>query len=144
MESGEDGTDPAMRASKMSLEDVRKELATEECWVEGVDWIQRKRDREEASSNSASSGSNATSPVLSTTTLGTTPSPPPPTEEDEKEKEVVPSSQATVTEERPRRLTIPIAPVLDPPRLLTMIPWIPTTLNHMPNYSFEALKMVRV
>ncbi|KAF5378710.1 hypothetical protein D9757_010776 [Collybiopsis confluens] len=90
IECGADGVDPAIRAARMNLEDVMKELRDEAIWFDGVDWLERRRNarrehvaRDEASSDhhstSSSSGSSkssdgsstATSPVLSSTRIQT-------------------------------------------------------------------------
>ena len=102
---GGSSDDPAMRASKMNLEEVLRILREEEgVWFDGVDWAERRRNNardrmaieeekaSEISTNSPTSttgsgsstsdsksgaSSSATSPVLSTSTLQTTPSPSP-------------------------------------------------------------------
>ena len=146
IECGADVVDPAMRAARMGLEDVVAELREEAVWFDGVDWLERRRNvrreenarrvREEVSDDSSlsskSDGSHTTSPVLSTTTLQTTPSPPP--SEGKKED----NDHAIMT----RPVTIAVAPVLDPPRLLRPIPHVPTTVSHMPHYSLDAFKLV--
>lgn len=152
IECGADGIDPAIRVAKMDLEDVIIALRDEAIWYQGFDWLEKRRNerreagersrrrKEDASSDDSSAssksadGSNTTSPVLSTTTLQTTPSPSP-SEEDKKEDE-----RSTATAYRPR--TFPIAPVLDPPRLIHPIPYIPVTTAHMPTYSIEAFRNV--
>ncbi|TFK45142.1 hypothetical protein BDQ12DRAFT_674210 [Crucibulum laeve] len=162
--------DPAVRVARMSLEDVVRMMREDEgVWFEGVDWAEKRRNDDAAtrrqrqiegaeekariveedsavatspisSSSLSSNGSSSTkssdgssittSPVLSTTTLQTTPSPPPSDEGEKKE------------EEYSRPVTIPVSPVLDPPRLLRQIPYVPTTISHLPFYSMEALKTV--
>ncbi|KAK7030936.1 hypothetical protein VNI00_013882 [Paramarasmius palmivorus] len=150
IECGADGVDPAIRATKMSMEDVMKELRDEAVWFDGVDWLERRRNarrdevqarhpREEgsddhASTTGSSSGkssddSSVTSPVLSTSTLQTTPSPPPPG--DRKDQPLM-----------RRPVTIAVDPVLNPPKLLHTIPHVPVTAAHLPNYSLEAFKGV--
>lgn len=155
---GGGGEDPAIRAARMAMEDVLTELREDEgVWFDGFDWVERRmndrREREkkerEASgcddSSTASSGSrssNGTSPVLSTSTLQTTPSPPP---GDWKRADAGGGSDVhheTTTAILTKPLTIPIAPVLEPPKLLTSIPYIPVTAAHFPQYTLEALKMV--
>ncbi|KAJ7259177.1 hypothetical protein B0H12DRAFT_1218168 [Mycena haematopus] len=102
---GGGGADPAMRAAKMTLGEVVRQVREEEgVWFDGMDWgarrrnarreregepereRDRERDREREQEGSSDSGTprtttstsdNDTSPVLSTSTLGTTPSPPP-------------------------------------------------------------------
>ncbi|KAF5353111.1 hypothetical protein D9758_008780 [Tetrapyrgos nigripes] len=39
-------------------------------------------------------------------------------------------------------ITIPISPVLDPPRMLRPIPYIPVSIAHLPQYSLELVKNV--
>ncbi|KIK56308.1 hypothetical protein GYMLUDRAFT_76221 [Collybiopsis luxurians FD-317 M1] len=151
IECGADGIDPAIRATRMNLEDVMKELRDEATWFDGVDWLERRRNaqreaaaREEASSSddhstSSSSGSSkssdesstVTSPVLSTTTLQTTPSPPP----------LVEGKKSVVAQDA-KPVMIAVTPVLNPPRLIHPIPHVPVIMAHMPVHSVEAFKMV--
>ncbi|KAG6382190.1 hypothetical protein JVT61DRAFT_840 [Boletus reticuloceps] len=162
--------DPATRVAKMGLEEVLAELKAPGVWFDGVDWTagglqrdndrhsasarerdnesgrdresEREREREEDSASSASSrsgGSHTTSPVLSTTTLQTTPSPPPTHEKDKCAGE----RDATLRKQPPSvAIPIPISPVLPSPRLIHPIPYVPVTLVHMAQYSFEAFKNV--
>lgn len=148
MESQVDGVDPTVRAAKMSIEDVVKELRDHATWSKGVDWIERKvaRDREErqrrqrsvdeeSSSSSRSSGSHTTSPVLSTTTLQTTPSPPPSSVKDDD------------GEPSPVVMSSPALPVAEPPslqthELLRPIPYVPVTVAHLPQFSLDCLRTV--
>ncbi|KAJ3820799.1 hypothetical protein F5880DRAFT_1586150 [Lentinula raphanica] len=149
IESGADAADPAIRASRMTMEDVMKELQDEATWFDGVDWLERRRNarrdaaaREEATSDnhSTSSGSSkssdesstVTSPVLSTSTLQTTPSPPP----------IEEKPTGTDTKNVHRAVTIAVMPVLDPPRLIHPIPHVPVMAAHLPYFSLEALRMV--
>ncbi|RDB20746.1 hypothetical protein Hypma_012221 [Hypsizygus marmoreus] len=157
--------DPAIKAARMSVDDVLTELREEEgVWFEGVDWAERKvndgREKEKrareasgsscttgsddssTSSSSGSRSSNGTSPVLSTTTLQTTPSPPPLPLGDEKNDDA--SSEASVvppSSTLPRPVTISVGPVLDPPRLIRPIPYVPVTAAHFPHYTLESIKM---
>ena len=148
MESQVDGVDPTIPASKMTLEDVVKELRDHATWSKGIDWAERRiiRGRQErqqrqrsvdadSTSSSRSSGSHTTSPVLSTTTLQTTPSPPPSSVKDE---ELAPS---------PVAVSSPIMAILEPPALETHelirpIPYVPMTVAHLPAFSIECLKSV--
>ncbi|KAK1216774.1 hypothetical protein PQX77_020592 [Marasmius sp. AFHP31] len=150
IECGADGVDPALRASRMSLEEVMRELRDEAVWFDGVDWLERRRNarREEArrsrdagsddhaSTTGSSSGkssdesSSITSPVLSTSTFQTTPSPPPLLE-----------GKDRTAQPEPRPVTIAVAPVLDTPRLIRPIPYVPSTAAHLPTYSIETFKL---
>lgn len=146
MESQVDGGDPAMRASRMSLEDVVKELRDQDTWSKGIDWIQRRHVRqkqelrsrhrsEDDETSSSRSGSHTTSPVLSTTTLQTTPSPPP---SGSKDDDIVPS---------PIGASSPVVPVPESPStqthtLLRPIPYIPVAIAHLPQYSTDSIRMV--
>jgi hypothetical protein len=91
-------------------------------------WIQRaredalvKRRRDDSASrigssrtkSASDSPSSATSPVLSATTLQTTPSPPPLSDE---------GLDVEKKEDYLRPVTIPVSPVLNPPRLLKPCP----------------------
>ncbi|KAL0955531.1 hypothetical protein HGRIS_001769 [Hohenbuehelia grisea] len=151
IECSVDGFDPALKASRMSMEDVLAELRDEAVWFDGIDWLEKRRNaqrdqresrlrhaREEGSDDSAcstasskSGDSDTTSPVLSTTTLQTTPSPPPNEDKVVEEAELV-----------SRPVTIAVDPVLDPPRLLRPIPHIPVTISHLPQYSLDSFKTV--
>lgn len=149
IESSADGVDPAIRATRMDMDDVIKELGDEASWYNGIDWLERRANGEremrnravneddEHSTSSKSSSSNTTSPVLSTSTLQTTPSPPASVDGHDTKKDdepIVRSRGAPV---------IPIAPVLTSPVLLHPIPYVPVTVSHMPQYSLDALKIVR-
>ncbi|KAJ7614240.1 hypothetical protein DFH06DRAFT_1014211 [Mycena polygramma] len=136
--------DPAIRAARMSLAEVVAQLRGEEqVWFDGIDWSEtRKNARERTHRSEGSDDSCAgtprtsdTSPGLSTSTPGTTPSPPPLGERDRKAKDAQRREQA-------RQPMIAVAPVLNPPRLLRPIPYVPETLDHLPQYSIEALKAV--
>ncbi|KAJ6582510.1 hypothetical protein DFH09DRAFT_1275496 [Mycena vulgaris] len=164
--------DPAVRAARMSLADVVREVREEEgVWFDGVDWRARRRNaradaarerehegareggegrmggegesrhRGEGSDDSSegTSRTSDTSPVLSTSTLGTTPSPPPLGEE-RKDKHA--HAHAVGEDDDARQPTIAVMPVMDPPRLLRPIPYVPATIAHLPPYSLEALRAV--
>lgn len=143
MECAADGTDPAVRAVRMTTEDVVRELRDESTWYNGIDWLERRanarleeerrraKDEDDSSSSSHSGGSHTTSPVLSTTTLQTTPSPPPSIKDDEA---VVSSPLAGAPP--------PTSPILKAPELLRPVPYIPVTTEHMPYYSLEAFNYV--
>jgi hypothetical protein len=152
-----DGIDPAVKASKMTLDEVVAELRHEETWFNGIDWSQRRlngrreeRERERRAraqrvkeedelsnaSSSKSEGSHTTSPVLSTSTLQTTPSPPPVEENKDADDEEVLRS--------PTSFPIPISPVLESPVLLHPIPYVPITATDLPQYAREILKSVRL
>ncbi|KAH7908275.1 hypothetical protein BJ138DRAFT_1013156, partial [Hygrophoropsis aurantiaca] len=140
IESQNGGGDPAMRAARMEPEEVLAELRTPGMWFDGVDWTapagsERKEDDvvSNTSASTRSDNSHTTSPVLSTTTLQTTPSPPPGHNENKKVQ----------TETRPTiKIPIPVSPVLESPKLLHPIPYVPITLAQMPHHSLEAFKMV--
>ncbi|OBZ65898.1 hypothetical protein A0H81_14130 [Grifola frondosa] len=148
-----DGVDPAMKAARMTPEDVAQELRDESSWFNGIDWLERRanvreaheqeqrrrraKDEDDSSSSSRSEDSHTTSPVLSTTTLQTTPSPPPSGSVSAKDEESV-SSPTTITPVIP----IPVSPVLKSPELLHPIPYIPVTTSHLPFYSIEAFNGV--
>ena len=143
VECSADGTDPALKAVRMTTEDVMAELRDERAWYNGIDWIERQvnarleerrraKDKD-SSSSSHSSGSHTTSPVLSTTTLHTTPSSPPGSKDDE----------AVTMSPMVGAPPVPASPVLKAPDLLRPIPYVPVTAEHMPSYSKEAFSMVR-
>ena len=150
MECSVDGTDPAVRASKMSLEDVVAELRDHATWTKGINWIElraaRLRDdharrtgseEDDSSASSRSDGSHTTSPVLSTTTLQTTPSPPPCVKDDEAVGSPTATSAPT--------MTTPTSPSLQSKEeLLRPIPYVPVSVADLPSYSSEILKLVRL
>lgn len=161
-----DGIDPALKATRMTVEEVGQELRNEGVWFNGVDWVERRtnlrreeaeererrrassRQKEEDESSTVSSlksdASHETSPVLSTTTLQTTPSPPPSNAAELKDtKESVPSDPPVV-EAVPPQWPIAIGPNLNPPQLLHSIPFIPETLDHLPQYSRDTFISVRI
>jgi hypothetical protein len=161
-----DGTDPALKATRMTVEEVGQELRNEGVWFNGVDWVERRtnlrreeaeererrrassRQKEEDESSTVSSlksdASHETSPVLSTTTLQTTPSPPPSNVAELKDtKESVPSDPQVV-EAVPPQWPIAIGPNLNPPQLLHSIPFVPETLDHLPQYSRDTFISVRI
>ncbi|KAH6884062.1 hypothetical protein BKA70DRAFT_1411100 [Coprinopsis sp. MPI-PUGE-AT-0042] len=174
--------DPAIVASRMSLEDVVKILREEEAvWFDGVDWAQISKNKVEANdarvrreaataasttsasppadeddrgsyegemyrtatTASASSGSGSgsgPSPVLSTTTLATTPSPHISASKHLSEDKMV-DEEGMVVEENPKIL-IPVSPILDQPKMLRPIPYVPMSIARFPQYTIEALKSV--
>ncbi|OCH91079.1 hypothetical protein OBBRIDRAFT_874895 [Obba rivulosa] len=157
IECGADGIDPAVKAVRISLEDVMRELREESTWFNGIDWLERRanvreqerqrerakakrqeKDEDEASSSERSEGSHTTSPVLSTTTLQTTPSPPPSGDASTKDED---SATSPTTNVAPT-ISIAVSPVLKSPELLHPIPYIPVTLSHLPHYSVEAFNQV--
>jgi len=152
IECGADGVDPAIRAIRMDMEDVEREIREEASWYNGIDWLERRangererrsratKEDDESSLSSKSSGSHTTSPVLSTTTLGTTPSPPASVDEHHPKKD---ADLAAARSGRPVPVVIPISPVLESPVLLHPIPYIPVTVSQMPHYSQEAFRLVR-
>ena len=115
-----DGVDPALRATRMTIEEIGRELRNEGVWFNSVDWVERRanlrqeeaeererrrggaRQNEEDESSTVSSvksdASHETSPILSTTTLQTTSSlPPAPNAAEPKDiKEYVPSDPPAV------------------------------------------------
>ena len=163
-----DGIDPALRASRMTIEEIGQELRNEGVWYNGVDWIERRanlrqeeaeaeererrrvgaRQKEEDESSTVSSvksdASHETSPVLSTTTLQTTPSPPPSNVAELKDTKESATSDLPAVETAPPQWPIAIGPNLNPPQLLHSIPFIPETLEHLPQYSRESFISVRI
>ena len=100
--------------------------------------LKPRREDDSASSTGASStksafdsSSSAMSPVLTATTLQTTPSPPPLSDE---------GVDLEKKEDYLRPMTIPVSPVLNPPRLLRPIPYVPVTTANMPHYSLKAFR----
>lgn len=131
IECAADGVDPALKASKMTLEDVNAELRGDAVWYKGFDWLEvranrRRQARLERREDEESDSSDTTSPVLSTSTLQTTPSPPP--------KDGKPSPTLVIP--------IPVQPVLETPVLIHAIPHVPETLSHLPYYSSITLHNV--
>ncbi|KAJ3965171.1 hypothetical protein EV361DRAFT_1021121 [Lentinula raphanica] len=151
IESNVDAADPAIRASRMTMDDVMKELQEEGTWLNGVDWLERRRNarhdvpaREEAtndnhstssgSSKSSDESSTVTGPVLSTSTLQITSSPPP--------MEETPAE--TETKNVHRAVDIAVMPVFNSPRLIHPIPHVPVMAAHLPYFSLEAFRMASI
>ena len=176
MESSADDLDPTLRVARMSLDEVAKELRDEAVWYDGIDWLERRanREKEERESNSrtastittggpgegqngedddssissrSDASSHTTSPVLSTTTLQTTPSPPPsgdtPTSSSSAKDDESETSSPLATR-MGMVYPIPLRPVLKSPKLIHPIPYIPETFAHLPYYSLEAIRLVRL
>ncbi|KAJ7081145.1 hypothetical protein B0H15DRAFT_1024922 [Mycena belliarum] len=162
-EDGGGQRDPAVRIARMGLEDVVRALREEEgLWFDGVDWRERRRNaraeaaeaeaarglsaRSDGSSEGTARTSAGTSPGLSVSTRGTTPSPPPPGEGEadaqEKGEERAREREREREREQDRPPAIPVMPVLDPPRLLRAIPYVPETIAHLPPYSMDTLRYV--
>ena len=160
-----DGVDPALKASRMTVEEIGQELRNEGVWFNGVDWVERRanlrreeadrerrrggtRQKEEDESSTISSvksdASHETSPVLSTTTLQTTPSPPPSNGAELKDTKESVASDPPAVDTAPPQWPIAIGPNLNPPLLLHSIPFIPETLEHLPQYSRETFISVRI
>ncbi|KAF7296354.1 hypothetical protein HMN09_01105500 [Mycena chlorophos] len=164
LECAFDVVDPTIRAARMTIDDVVREMREEEgVWFDGVDWSERRRnarveeEREERRerqrqrqaedaevSSSDGSGTATTpgkteSPTLSTSTLGTTPSPSA-DDDDFKVEEDEDETRSHVHHDF--KLAIAVDPVRNPPQLLLAIPHVPETLSHMPAYSLDALKGV--
>lgn len=156
-----DGVDPALKASRLTLEDVISQLRDEAMWFNGIDWLERRANRvredaargtsgstdeDDCSSSSRSDGSHTTSPVLSTATLQTTPSPPPsgdtPPKEDDSSVNISLPTATILTASTPAltpsapAIPIPVAPVLKSPTLIHPIPYIPVTISHLPRHSY--------
>lgn len=160
-----DGVDPAMKATRMTIEEIGQELRNEGVWFNGVDWIERRtnlrreeadrerrrtgaRQKEEDESSTVSSvksdASHETSPVLSTTTLQTTPSPPPSNAAELKDAKESLASDTPAVDAAPPQWPIAIGPNLNPPHLLHSIPFIPESLGHLPQYSRETFISVSI
>ena len=160
-----DGMDPALKATRMTVEEIGQELRNEGVWFNGVDWVERRnnlrreeadrerrgtgaRQKEEDESSTVSSvksdASHETSPVLSTTTLQTTPSPPPSNAAELKDTKESLASGTPAVDTAPPQWPIAIGPNLNPPQLLHSIPFIPESLEHLPHYSMETFISVRI
>nr|GAT47937.1 predicted protein [Mycena chlorophos] len=113
LECAFDVVDPAIRAARMTIDDVVREMREEEGKTE--------------------------SPTLSTSTLGTTPSP---SAEDDDLKVEEEEDETRSHVHHDFKLAIAVDPVRNPPQLLLAIPHVPETLSHMPAYSLDALKGV--
>ncbi|KAJ7794352.1 hypothetical protein B0H14DRAFT_3888768 [Mycena olivaceomarginata] len=131
--------DPAMRAARMSLADVVQQLREEEkVWSASGSRSGRRRGNAGHGAEGCDDSyggmprTSDTSPVLSRSTLGTTLSPPPLGEREHEERQRKEKHAATRVEERETKPTIPVSPVLNHPRLLRPIPYIPETIAHLP------------
>lgn len=136
-----DGKDPVPVVREMSVDDVARALRDEAVWRTGVDWLewraaqergqrQREKDDDALSTSSRSSGSHLTSPGLSTTTLQTTPSPPPSSVKDDE------GMSSPVSALPPALETSREAHFMHP------IPYVPSKLSHMPEYTIGMLRSV--
>ncbi|KAF8623314.1 hypothetical protein AX17_001614 [Amanita inopinata Kibby_2008] len=167
--------DPAIRASKMSLEDVLTILREEEgVWFDGVDWAERRRNdarsrgegeqekkegdqkASETSGNSPTSTTGSSSSAMSDSKSDITPRegegeytddpiPQPALSHDGSKvpvQGVKPGAPPLPPRPSTRPVTIAVSPILNPPRLLRPIPYVPTTLSHLPQYSLEAFRAV--
>ena len=143
-----DGKDPVPVVREMSIDDVARALQDEAVWRTGVDWLawraaqerararkEKEKDDDASSTSSRSSGSHMTSPGLSTTTLQTTPSPPPSSVKDDEGL----SSPVSVHER-----ALEASPTREEPRLLHPIPYVPSKLSHMPEYTLSMVASVSV
>ena len=172
MECTADMTDPCIRVSKMSVEDVVQELRESGMWYNGMDWLMRRReeaaeekqkriaeerkdDDQDDTSSSSKSGSQTTSPVLSTSTLQTTPSPPPASDGKKSDSDFAssvdePDSPSTTVPSHNRveppspvvTLPIAISPVLESPTQIPSIPYIPVSMAEMPTFTIDTIKTV--
>lgn len=141
-----DGKDPVTVAREMSLDDVALALRDEAVWRTGVDWLEwranheqrrrrrREKDDDASSTSSRSSGSHMTSPGLSTTTLQTTPSPPPSSVKDDDTMSSPVSALSPALESGPTHKL---------PQLMHPIPYIPSKVSHLPEYSIGTFRSVR-
>ncbi|KAG6827315.1 hypothetical protein H0H87_005070 [Tephrocybe sp. NHM501043] len=106
-----------------------------------------------SSAGSVASGrSTGTSPVLSTSTLQTTPSPSPIVSDDDVKSSppspaveiiLVEDDQDAQQQEREKERAVPlieVAPVLNPPKPLHTVPYIPITTRWMPTYTVEVVR----
>jgi hypothetical protein len=157
--------DPAVRAARMSMEEVLRIVREEEgVWFDGVDWAERRRSddavkrrkrvqraREDAlvkrrgeDDSASSSGSSSTKSAFDSSSSATSPvlsattlqtTPSPPPLSDE-------GVDVEKKEDYLRPMTIPVSPVLNPPGLLRPIPYVPATTANMPHFSLEAFRAV--
>lgn len=145
------GESPPKKKRRKTLRDGGHDVVSDFCSV------REPRDHGSASSSPTSEGPpdddgttssrSGTSPVLSTTTLQTTPSPEPITTslgkavargEDVDQGEEYESQE----EDDEPRIRIPVPGVLDPPKLLHPIPYIPLSVRGFPQYTLTALKQI--
>ncbi|KAF9048347.1 hypothetical protein BDZ89DRAFT_1057922 [Hymenopellis radicata] len=130
-------------AQQMSIGELGMLLQEQGTWWEGWNWptqhIATSDDGSDDSGPSTSTSASSTSP--------TTPSPPPikqkEDESSDSETTLLPSSRTTVLSRHETRVErepfIPISPVLDPPRLLRHVPWIPDNLEELSEGSRRAI-----
>ncbi|KXN86034.1 hypothetical protein AN958_10591 [Leucoagaricus sp. SymC.cos] len=152
--------DPTLKASRMTLEQVLSILREEEgIWFDGYDWVERRRNDEEArrSQRQQQRRGGGEEDARSTTSSGsprgesdssTTPSPPPLSDEgDNTGKKKGDSTSSTMDWDTAmatiqNKVLIPVEPVLNPPRILRSIPYVPLTTEHLPQFSLDAVKNI--
>ena len=147
-----DGKDPVPAVREMTVDDVARALQDEAVWRTGVDWLawraarerrskdkarekEKEKDDDASSTSSRSSGSHMTSPGLSTTTLQTTPSPPPSSVKDDE------GLSSPVSALPPALETSPTG---KEPQLMHPIPYVPSKLSHMPEYTLSMVASVSI
>ncbi len=138
-------------AQQMGIGELGILLQEQGTWWEGWNWptqhIATSDDGSDDSGPSTSTSASSTSPVLSTSTLQTTPSPPPMKQKEDEssdaETTLLSPPRTSVLSHRETRVErepfIPITPVLDPPRPLRHVPWIPDNLEELSEGSRRAI-----
>ncbi|KAJ6570513.1 hypothetical protein DFH09DRAFT_1464261 [Mycena vulgaris] len=136
-----------MCVARMTLAEVVQQLREEEgVWFDGMDWSakrwnareqeeyerrvreERERKQEQRHRADGSDDSSAVTPRTSDSSPPPAARATPPAGERLKEWDI--------------KSTIPVSPVLNPPRLLSPIPYIPETIAHLPPSSLDALRVV--
>ncbi|KAG5220320.1 abc domain-containing protein [Salix suchowensis] len=142
IECGADGIDPSVKAARMTPEDVLAELRDEAVWYDETEKRAKRPGRGEITETEGGGkrrlfvlneerGVSHNKPSSLHFNSADNTFPPPVDQKDDSNMSI-----------HSRRVTIAVAPVLDPPRLLTSIPYIPITISNLPQYSLEAFKAV--
>ncbi|TRM66986.1 hypothetical protein BD626DRAFT_546008 [Schizophyllum amplum] len=142
-------TDPAVRAARLSLDDVMEQLREESSWIEGIDWVARREyrredeRREEAShrekaDEEMNENEHADSPPTSSSTASRSLPPDSDVAMAGGEEEKVTGNRDTMDED-PTPITIAVDPVLENPRTMPAVPYIPVSIAHLPEKSRRVL-----
>ncbi|KAI5826132.1 hypothetical protein K523DRAFT_419474 [Schizophyllum commune Tattone D] len=146
-------TDPAVRAARLSLEDVMDQLREESTWIEGIDWVARREyrredeRREEASAKEKAdeemNDNHTESPPTSSSTASH--SLPPDSDlpmaegEAKSEEDATKVAEQEAMDEDAASITIAVDPVLENPRTMPAVPYIPISIAHLPEKSRRAI-----
>ncbi|KAL1743641.1 hypothetical protein HDZ31DRAFT_83266 [Schizophyllum fasciatum] len=148
-------TDPAVRAARLSLDDVIGLLREESSWIEGIDWVARREYRREderrevtstkdKSDEESNENERTESPPTSSSTASHSlpPDSDVPMGEGEARSEDDPAAKVVeqvIMDEDAASITIAVDPVLENPRTMPAVPYIPTSIAHLPGKSRKVI-----